>query len=311
MPETASITPANPLTETDNRPLHVGRHYLLTGLESTDDRTTPEIIGDYRLSTQAAEIVPAVSNEAGESAGFLWNPELDLRQFAGSFGSTGDTSRRLLSNARMQTNRLHLKLATLDGPKLEAGQQDVSLSLASCFEFDFATDAFGARLGMLHLVQGRRFLILESGEQLTLMDTGEDDEPVLYVPPTKPDLPLCWISPEQDAGLTRPYTVSVDVAQNIPNTVGGELIVSVTVLERYIGYVLQRAVPERDSQTIWTPLHAPLSWGWSVRAERRSDGDWAVVRRKLMLPTSGDFGLQLPLWLTNSAACSPSSTPEA
>jgi hypothetical protein len=51
---------------------------------------------------------------------------------------------------------------------------------------------------------------------------------------------------------------------------------------------------------IWVPALTPVMWGWSIRVGRRTDGEWGILRRKLLMPTSLDAGPELPLWQTDT-----------
>lgn len=47
----------------------------------------------------------------------------------------------------------------------------------------------------------------------------------------------------------------------------------------------------------------PVTWGWSICVAKNGADEWAIVRRKLMLPTVGHEGLQLPHWHNQLIAC--------
>jgi hypothetical protein len=115
---------------------------------------------------------------------------------------------------------------------------------------------------------------------------------------------MAWTSSDQALGESQPYRISSTISQAIPEQWHGQAVVDLVVMERYSSYLLQRATLAEDNQTLWTPLYFPISWGWSIRAGRRYDGEWDIMRRKLMLPITGQDGLQFPLWRDNSLQCS-------
>ena len=71
------------------------------------------------------------------------------------------------------------------------------------------------------------------------------------------------------------------------------------MLEQYNSYIMQK--PEyQDNCAIWIPLVTPISWGWSIRATRVPDQrQFAIARRKLLMPNIANNGLQLPQWERN------------
>lgn len=290
--------------------LAVGHRYTLRPQPSIAEDSVHGLIGGYRISPQSATIVPLQHSDADVPA-YFWDPDCDLTAVAGTVTTAPGASPIPLSDCRLRHNRLMLDQTNLSGPELDVSAQTACLTLSPRFDFTFSTDACAARLGMLHLVQAQRFMILESGRQVTLLDCGQTETSVLYLEDAVADTPLTWLSPVQAAGTTQSYRVDVTVAQPIDEQLESETVVSVTVLERYRSYLMQRASPEDDDTTLWTPVYPALSWGWSIRVGRRPDGDWAIMRRKLMLPISDHDGLQLPHWQNNTFTCAatPSGEP--
>ncbi|MGR8935611.1 MAG: hypothetical protein ACU837_14650 [Gammaproteobacteria bacterium] len=284
-------------------PIAIGKRYRLAIPQPCSESALHGLIGDYRIGTQTADIVPLQPSASGEATGYFWDTDCDITAIGASVTLSSDGSVQTLADCRLDNNRLRLDRASLDGPELEPVGDGAVLRMAVRFELTCSTDAFAAQLGMLHLVQANRFITLENGEQISLLQSSDDDAPLLYLTDSSQNEPMAWLSAEQPANRIQAYTVSADVAQPLQPHVEGETVASVTVLERYSTYLMQRSIATEHEPAIWTPILAPVSWGWSIRAGRRPDGDWAIMRRKVMLPTTGHDGLQLPLWHNNSLAC--------
>jgi hypothetical protein len=90
--------------------------------------------------------------------------------------------------------------------------------------------------------------------------------------------------------------------QTIPDQYQEKTVESVTVLEQYKSYFMQRERSDSAERVIWTPLLEAVNWGWSIRVGYRADGELGILRRKLMLPAVGNDGLELPQWQTNHLA---------
>jgi hypothetical protein len=90
------------------------------------------------------------------------------------------------------------------------------------------------------------------------------------------------------------------VRVNVPQTFHQQAITRITLMEQYTLFWMQQALPGKHApvglEQRWLPLMAPVQWGWSLRIERLSDGNWGIVRRKLMRPLGGNEGLFLPDW---------------
>ncbi len=298
------ITPLYPPKKAVGKPLpaliSIGKRYLLENLPGLADRNIHGLVAGYRFDARHAEIVPLQASDNGGVAVYFWDTHCDLAAFATNVKTAADAPAQPLSSYRLCNNRLELRQTVMNGPEIATNEHGTLLTLSPCFEATFSTDAYAARLGMLHLVQAKRLAVLASGRQITLLDSG--DEPVLYLPEPDDEQALAWESSDQALEESRTYSLSADISQAIPADIHGDPVAELTVLERYSSYWLQRAVLDGE-QTIWTPAHAPISWGWSIRAGRRYDGEWDIMRRKLMLPITGHDGLQLPVWRNNSQAC--------
>lgn len=309
MPQLDNITYLYPQQKRETAklpaPIKIGKRYALQTQHGSAIQSVHGLLNDYRISTEAAEIVPLGVSINGEIAAYFWDADSDLRALSGDvITEDDDASVHALSACRLQNNRLELNRTDLKGPEIHTTERGALLTLSPTFEFSYTTDAFAARLGMLHLLQAKRFITLANGQQMTILDSGDEDSSILYLDTPKADDPMAWLSSDQPLGESQAYSVSVPISQAVPQLIDGETVESLTVLERYSSYLMQRALCPGENQTIWTPIYPPISWGWSIRAGCRSDGDWAIMRRKLMLPITGHDGLHLPLWNGNSQVCS-------
>lgn len=280
--------------------LLIGKRYPLENLPLLADQSIHGLIGGYSLESRTAEILPFEASESDTTAVYFWDSHCDLAAFPADVKTSAADSALPLAKYRLSNNRLELQQARLNGPEITTSECGALLSLSAHFEFTFSTDAFAARVAMLHLVQAKRYAVLEDGTRVMLLDSGEEDEPVLYLTDADANQTMAWMSPDQPFGESQSYQASSNISQIIPEQLQGQAVTDLIVLEHYSSYILQHAIPMDDEQTIWTPLYSPISWGWSIRAGRRHDGVWDVMRRKLMLPITGHEGMQLPLWRSNN-----------
>lgn len=271
------------------------------------------VIGGYRLNAQCAEIIPLSSITPTITATgqllpcYFWDASVDLSRLEDDLivGAKDQIKplNRPLKKSRIKANRLVQNLATLNGPQLSVHNEVTMLSLSPRFDFTFSTDDYAAQIGVINLVQSNRFIRLENNNEINLLDTSVEDTPVLYLENPQDDQPIKYVSAQQKLGVTSEHSFDFTISQAIPDSVGDEKVETVTVLEQYCSYFMQRAVLNGD-QSIWTPVYAPITWGWSIRVGRRTDGEWGILRRKLILPTTGNDGLHLPEWRSNTLNCS-------
>ncbi|MGY6274635.1 hypothetical protein [Methylomonas sp. MgM2] len=283
--------------------LEIGKRVRLQSSSSVAGRPVHGLIGGYRFDAHSAEVLPALASRNGEIDAYVWDTNCDLADLQVSLESEDGSSAQALSAYRLQTNSLEFYQVALKGPEIISDESNIALSLSAHFELTYTTDVFAARLGLLHLVQAQRFLILANGERITLLDSGDEDCPVLYLPYRDDDRPMSWLSENQAAGESKAYDITTSISQSIPVEIHGAAVEGLTVQERYSSYFMQEATPSSAEKTIWTPIYPRISWGWSIRAGCREDGVWDIMRRKLMLPIVDGDGLQIPLWQTNSRAC--------
>lgn len=285
--------------------IYAGCRYHVGSEELGVLNSTQGVIGDYRITAQCAEIMPVtpVTTLDGMHACSFWDTDMDLSRLRSFINNDAKNQRLPLQDCKLMGNRMLLNRQALNGPTLDVVNETTVLSLSPEFEFTFCTDAYTAQLGVIHLVNSTRFITLKNGDEISVLNTGTEQAPVLYLEDSRVDNPINFVSEQQETGVTRTYSYTCHVSQNIPAEVAGEAVDSVTVLEQYFSYFMQRAVPLDDQLNIWIPVYAPISWGWSIRVGRRFDGEWGILRRKLILPTTGHDGLQMPTWNNNSANC--------
>ncbi len=252
------------------------------------------IVGNYQLSTDAAEITsPSLID--GHTEAYLWDGDsalnLDIpwqqqqRQHITTVG------------CQLAGNHASLQSVELSGPDILQDEQQAQLHLEAHWQLALDSSNFAAELGLITLVDSQRFITLESGKQITITDTQESDTPVLYLGQDE-NLPIVTPITHQAQGEQQQHAHTTRIQQSIPDEHEGEIVESVTVLEQFHSYFMQKPMDDKSS-TIWIPLLAPLRWGWSIRVGRRADGPWCIVRRKLIMPTMGHDGLELPLWEAN------------
>lgn len=199
----------------------------------------------------------------------------------------------------LANNSFCLLTSRLDGPELIDMQGTTELCIRPVFELDYTTRYFPAQLSELRMVESQRFLTLENGNTIVLTHTDDlqgsalimgnpdafsEDERLL----TQIFEPLSLLENKNFCAVTK-------IGQKIFSEYCGEEVATFTVMEKYTSYFLQRYCSLTE-QGCWVPASAPVTWGWSIRVGKNVYGDWAIVRRKLMLPTVGHEGLQLPHW---------------
>jgi len=300
--------PKQPVNISEAPTLTIGKKYRLRHLKHSNG-IQHGLIGDYQLNLQTAEITPLSGMNDEIVSGYFWDSHCDLEALSLHVEIDRHVNAESIKKYRLDNNRLEIQVAALHGPVIAATGQSALLSLSPHFEVRYSTDAFSAQLSLLHLVQTRRFFTLANGKCLHILDSGEEDQAVLHLSSAEAQQPMAWSSPVQQQGTSQIYQITNEISQAIPAAIDNQPVIGLTVLERYSSYWLQRALPF-NSESIWTPLAPPISWGWSIRVGRRYDGEWDIMRRKLMLPISGADGLQLPLWKRNSLACAGNFIPE-
>lgn len=215
---------------------------------------------------------------------FVWDDEA---------GGTGSAFAR---------NEFHLLTSTLEGPEIFAGVDGEWLTILPAFTVSYRTGAFAAALGEIRLVESKRFLTLENGEQVSLLDTHGQDGPVLFLEGDGDHTIVRQQTPWQPLNKVEEYRFDYRISQPLMDQCGGKAVSSITVLEQYTSFFMQRPRTLRANDAIWVPACAPVTWGWSMRVEP-AEGIWRISRRKLMLPTVGHEGWRMPEWRANTVMC--------
>lgn len=262
-----------------NGKLAAGLHGLCAGL-------------DY--SASHGRVLPLSTEPAARDC-YLWDADDELASANLSVLSTEGEAIAISPNTNAITGRFVLSHATLSEPLIEHQETKPQLTTTASFDLVFSANALPLRLGLLNLVQTHCFALLKNGQQHMLLDSGEDQS-VLFIadPGNKHEV----LSPVLDAAAgaeTSQHQHKVRLTQRIPSQLNGAQVESMTVLEQYTSFFMQRELPF-NQENIWTPVCAPISWGWSMRVAQRQDADWCILRQKLLMPNVGHNGLELPEW---------------
>jgi len=261
------------------RPPTVDAQVIRRGLAYTPEviGSLPEtgVVGDLQFSTTGSTIV------AAENAShlFLWDGEA-------------------LMGRRPVNNEFQLLTSSLAGPEIVPGADGTEwLTVVANFNVRYITDEHSARLGEIRLVDSMRFLTLEDSTVHTVVDTG--GESVLYLEDRDDSVAIRQQTPWQQRGERSHHCFDYRISQLLPDTAKGRRVSSVTVLEQFTSYFMERPLTASPGHSVWVPVCAPVTWGWSMRAETSESG-WQIARRKLMPPTVGHDGWELPEWRTNT-----------
>lgn len=279
--------------------LCLGRRYLIDVTPQSALAPSHGLVGDYRIDIRRTEVQP-VTTRGLHAACFFWDTDVSLPTTARPIRRDDGLA---LDGHVLQGNSIQVAHGALNGPELTEASGGTTLTLSPRFELVFDTAGHDAMAGVIHLVQAQRFVRLDDGTSIMLLDTHAHDAPVLYLEDANDERPVKTVVECQAAGTARTYDYVFRIGQAIPDHYHGRAVESVTVLEQYTSYFMQREIGQPENAVIWTPACAPIAWGWSIRVERRFDGPWCLARRKVMLPIGGHDGLDLPVWTTNTLAC--------
>ncbi|RLT94728.1 MAG: hypothetical protein D9N11_15440 [Ketobacter sp.] len=261
-----------------SRPVTVarGQRLALGELQAENLKAVHGVIGGYRISLSQGEVLPV--NEA-DNAYYIWDNDSPL-------------------HSPLFENEFQLESVTLNRPSVARVGGACYLVMQPEFQVSFTTATHSARLGEIRLVESERFVTLENGDSLTITDTQEIGAPVLYLQHRDDTAVVRQETDLQLQGTDREYFFGESVSQKVPDYINSVAVSSVTVLERFTSYFMQQVLSTPE-QSIWVPVCAPISWGWSIRVGRRYDQEWDILRRKLMLPTVGHDGWEMPTWRSN------------
>lgn len=201
-------------------------------------------------------------------------------------------------------NECQLLDCSLENLTIEQALDGKLLTITPKFTLNYHTRAYAAQLGEIRLVSSHRFVADAEGKPYPLLDTEDAGDPVLYLEDPEDTSVIRQMIHYQGLGLKKDYCFDYHIRQPLLRhwPIGpaqGVEVRTVTVLEQYTSYFMQRAVTCLPGTALWVPAYAPVSWGWSLRVEWEQD-DWVITRRKLMNPVVGHDGWQLPHWQGNT-----------
>jgi len=203
------------------------------------------------------------------------------------------------ANACCLENEFQLRSSSLEALTIAEAVYGSYLSIEPRFAASYATTQFAAKLGEIRLVEAQRFVTDIAGNRYDLLNTAAADAAVLYLENSDDTQVIRQQSEWQHLGENKDYDFSYRIVQPLPNTVNNLQVHSVTVLEQYTSYFVQRPFTGLGPYSQWVPAYAPITWGWSLRVEHSNDG-WVITRRKLILPVVGSDGWQLPQWQSST-----------
>ena len=289
-PSTLTLVPSTPVVEQapreEREPLYRGVVYPWEKLvqwvpkEQLAD-ATEALLARFHPGANCSRIESARKGEPF----FLW----DVQRFA---------------ERHTAENQLELQSSAVDELAVEKGVDGHWLSIVPRFTFSYQTAAYAAQLGEIRLVSSTRFITNVDGSRHDLLNTDAFADPVLYRERDDgwgdDSAVVRQITSWQSVNTGAEYCFDYRISQYLPVRWLGCDVQSVTVLEQYTSYFMQR--PLAAAATVWVPAYAPISWGWSLRVEPE-EGEWVITRRKLIRPTVGHDGWQLPQWRASTLDC--------
>jgi hypothetical protein len=275
-------------------PLLLGRRYQLHAETPTTD--THGICGGFLPSVQSGVLLPLQTDHAIFDC-YLWDSDCELDLATSPFTASSGERIVLQGQTPVAGNRFALSHTNLSKPELQAQTDGHELSICAGFDFRYAPDVMDACLGVINLVESNCFIMLKNGKRHSLQDTGEDNKALFL---NKEDDDAVQAVLQAGKGYeTLEHNYAVNVTHAIPSHIDGVEVETLTVLEQYQTFFMQRELPFSE-ENIWTPACVPIAWGWSMRVARRYDGEWGIARQKLLMPTSGQNGLEMPTWEGNN-----------
>lgn len=244
--------------------------------EASQLKEADELISGYRLSKERGEVIPY---QQGQPA-FCWDSISDI-------------------DTRIAENEFQLLAASLEDLNIESVIGGKCLSIKPCFDVSYKTSAFAAQLGEIRLVNSQRFVTDQEGNRHDLLNTDEAPGPVLYLQNAEDNSIIRQCSDWQSFDTTAQYRFDYRISQPLSTHLLNVPVHSITVLEQYTSYFMQRPVTATPEQSVWVPAYGPITWGWSMRVEPERD-DWVITRRKLIPPVVGHDGWQMPEWQGNT-----------
>lgn len=275
-------------------PIIIGRKYAVASSQLAQAKHG--LCENFVFSDKEGEIKPASTNS---KAIFLWDPDCELEPNAIEFTDGNDQQIAYESPSQLKTNRFTLNNHSISQPQIIQEDSFQQLQAQIDLNFVYTPDQFAARLGIITLVNTNCFLTLKDGKKVSLIDS--DDEAVLYLEESHPADIVTPIleTPQSTQAIEQRYSIALNIKLN--NTSHGSDYETLSLFEQYTTYIMHRETPFSDNN-IWTPVCAPIAWGWSMRTGFRKDGDGCIIRQKLLPPTLGHEGLEMPCWENNNLA---------
>ncbi len=269
----------------------VGRQYQVNndGL----DETLHGICGGQDYTRHYGRMLSAMDNLC-----FVWDVDGELTSEEPVLCSAEGEAFTLTPTTKILTSHFVFSHSALCEPKIIHPETGPQLTTTANFDFVFNTTLQAVHLGLLSLVETQCFAQLKNGERFTLRESGEGN-PVLYLTDSiGPHDVITSILEINGSADSLQHSHRITLTQPIPDQLEGSEVETLTVLEQYTTFFMQRELPF-SQENIWTPLCPPVTWGWSMRVAKRHDGDWCIVRQKLLTPTVGHNGLEMPVWEGN------------
>lgn len=234
----------------------------------------------------------------GEKDAFLWDSSGEIGQKNIALVNNKGAEIYIDANTPIGSNYFVLMHSTLTTPEIFDDEEVPRLSFQVEFDFAYSAEAMSARLGILNLVEKQCFVTLENGQRRMLQSSG-DEEKILFVNNDELVYPVNTLMDlsHKDKLVQKKHMETI--SHDIPSQIDGINVETLTVLEQYQSFFMQRELPF-SMENIWTPVCAPISWGWSMRVAKRPDGVWRIYRQKLLMPTVGHDGLEMPVWEGNN-----------
>lgn len=276
--------------------LFIGRKYQLpTELLSTNPHG---ICTNFVCSPDRGGATTHIDNKSCQH-GFLWDTDCLSNLTGTTLVTPAGENIAVNTNTHTLNNRFVITNTRLTKPAIHTIDDNQQLAIQAEFGYAFTADQMDARLGILSLVESNCYLVLENDQQYNLLNTNE--QAVLFLPGDDKTNAILPILDATKSNTTLSQNKQINVAHTIPEQLNGIAVQSLTILEQYQTFFMQRELPF-TSENIWTPLSAPISWGWSMRIARRYDGEWGIARQKLLMPSTGHNGMEMPTWENNSLA---------
>lgn len=279
--------------------LFTGQRYQLDGDNLPTD--LHGVCAGFECTPDRGMLLPLDSNSV-ETPCYFWDIDGVPEILNTSLISSKNEHITIGRHTNLLANRFILSHAKLTEPVIHCSGDTSQISVSAEFEFIYYADCMPARLGVLHLLEPNCFVVLKNGERHDLL-ASEEDQRLLYLDNTNYSNEVIEaVSPILDTDITdtviqQHYKQSI--THVIPEQINELDVESMTILEQYTSFFMQREIPFAQ-ENIWTPVCAPVTWGWSIRISRRHDGAWCLSRKKLLMPAVGHNGQEMPAWQGNT-----------